>query len=67
MLIQPSPNGPYRVIGGAGGKLNCLKLTGERSKAECTQRQEQTNCDHKAGLVVVKVKVVGTTGLRRLC
>lgn len=32
--IQPSGDGAFHVIGGAGGKLNNLKLTGVRSEAE---------------------------------
>lgn len=34
VLIQPNPDGSARVIGGAGGKLNYLKLTGVRSEGE---------------------------------
>jgi hypothetical protein len=32
-LIQPSTDGAHHVIGGAGGKLNYLKLTGVKSEA----------------------------------
>ncbi|HED35284.1 MAG TPA: hypothetical protein ENJ08_13900, partial [Gammaproteobacteria bacterium] len=38
VLVQPEKNGTYRVIGGAGGKLNFLKLRGVRS--ETTYKQE---------------------------
>ncbi|VAW65328.1 hypothetical protein MNBD_GAMMA11-342 [hydrothermal vent metagenome] len=38
VLVQPEKNGTYRVIGGAGGKLNFLKLRGVRS--ESTYKQE---------------------------
>lgn len=31
VLIQPQPDGSHRVIGGAGGKLNYLKLRGVKS------------------------------------
>jgi len=30
VLIQPAGDGAFRVIGGAGGKLNYLQLTGVR-------------------------------------
>ena len=33
VLVQPAADGAYHVIGGAGGKLNYLKLTGVRSEA----------------------------------
>ncbi len=42
LLIQPSGDGAFRVIGGAGGKLNYLKLTGVRSEAEYAQRQRES-------------------------
>ena len=32
VMIQPSGDGAYRVIGGGGGKLNYLRLTGVRSE-----------------------------------
>lgn len=38
ILIQPTPQGHFRVIGGAGGKLNMLKLRGVKS--ESAYRQE---------------------------
>lgn len=34
VLIQQNPDGSARVVGGAGGKLNYLKLNGVRSEAE---------------------------------
>jgi hypothetical protein len=63
VLIEPSGHdGAYRVIGGAGGKLNYLKLRGVRSeadyKAEASQRaasakgekKRQRERDREAGL-----------------
>ncbi|WP_240655256.1 helicase-related protein [Rhodovarius crocodyli] len=41
VMIQPAGDGAYRVIGGAGGKLNYLKLTGVRSEAEYAQRAKE--------------------------
>ncbi len=37
VLIQPAGDGAYKVIGGADGKLNHLKLTGVRSEADYAQ------------------------------
>jgi hypothetical protein len=34
VLIKPSPDGAYHVIGGAGGSLNNLKLTGIKKEGE---------------------------------
>lgn len=34
LLIQPQPDGSHRVIGGAGGSLNYLKLRGVKSVSE---------------------------------
>ncbi len=62
VLIQPQPDGSARVIGGAGGKLNYLKLRGVKSvgdykqeaaskKAEtAAQRKEQIKADKAAGI-----------------
>lgn len=42
VLIQPHPSGRgYSVVGGAGGKLNYLHLTGVRSEAEYAQRTKE--------------------------
>jgi hypothetical protein len=38
VMIQPSGDGAYRVVGGAGGKLNYLNLTGVGSGAEYASR-----------------------------
>lgn len=66
VMIQPSGDGAFRVIGGAGGKLNYLKLTGVRSEAEYASRakdkaaagrdekKRQQSRDREAGLVGVK-------------
>jgi hypothetical protein len=37
VLIQPAGDGGYKVVGGAGGSLNHLKLTGVRSEADYAQ------------------------------
>lgn len=62
VLIQPQPDGSARVIGGAGGSLNYLKLRGVKSKeqykAEAAQRaddkrakrKEQVEADKAAGV-----------------
>lgn len=62
VLIQPQSDGTARVIGGAGGKLNYLKLRGVKSKgeykAEATQRAQdkrnekaaQKAVDQKSGV-----------------
>lgn len=41
ILIQPTPHGHFRVIGGAGGKLNMLKLRGVKSEAEYRQEHAE--------------------------
>jgi len=68
VMIQPSGDGAYRVIGGAGGKLNYLKLTGVRSEAEYAQRakehaaarrdekRQQASRDKEAGLSGMKAQ-----------
>lgn len=62
VLIQPQPDGSAKVIGGAGGSLNHLRLRGVKShsdyKAEAGQRaaekrqakKEQTAADKAAGI-----------------
>lgn len=47
VLIQPSGDGAFHVIGGAGGKLNYLKLTGVRSEAEYAARQKESAAARK--------------------
>ena len=37
VLIQPAGDGAYHVIGGAGGKLNFLKLRNVKSEADYKQ------------------------------
>jgi superfamily II DNA or RNA helicase len=41
VLVQPNPDGTAHVIGGAGGKLNYLKLRGVRSESEYKKEAEQ--------------------------
>lgn len=41
VLIQETPDGGARVIGGAGGKLNYLKLRAVRSESEYRKEAEQ--------------------------
>ena len=45
VLIQPNPDGTAHVIGGAGGKLNYLKLRGVRSEASYKQEAAQRRKD----------------------
>lgn len=51
VLIQPQPDGSAKVIGGAGGALNHLKLRAVKSKAqykaEAAQRQEERKAKRK--------------------
>lgn len=51
VLIQPTPDGGAKVIGGAGGSLNHLKLRAVKSKAqykaEAAQRQEERKAKRK--------------------
>lgn len=68
VLIQPNPDGSARVIGGAGGKLNYLKLRGVRSATEYKQeaaqkkaaateeRKQQRQRDKEAGILESKTK-----------
>ncbi|WP_443698744.1 helicase-related protein [Pseudomonas sp.] len=52
VLIQPQPDGSAKVIGGAGGSLNHLKLRGVKSvsdyKAEATEKQAGKSAKKKA-------------------
>lgn len=62
ILVQPASDGAYRVVGGADGKLNYLKLTGvkseadyktelhERAKGRQEKKQRQRERDKKDGL-----------------
>jgi superfamily II DNA or RNA helicase len=66
LLVQPAGDGAMKVIGGAGGKLNHLKLTGVRSEADYKQetaqkqaaarerRKEQAKQDKEDGLTESK-------------
>jgi superfamily II DNA or RNA helicase len=66
LLIKPAPDGSFKVIGGAGGKLNHLKLTGVKSEADYKgevaqkqagrreQRRMQRERDKEAGLTESK-------------
>lgn len=68
VLIQPQPDGSAKVIGGAGGKLNHLKLRGVRDpseyKAEAAVREKlrreekkrQAKRDKEAGLTEAKAR-----------
>lgn len=69
ILIQPAGDGSYHVIGGAGGRLNYLKLTGVKEetsyKSEAKQRAQtrreeakrQTARDKAAGTAGSKAKI----------
>jgi hypothetical protein len=66
VLIKPSDDGSFKVIGGAGGKLNHLRLTGVKSEGDYKQearqratsrseeRKRQTAQDKKDGLTASK-------------
>src|SRR4051794_30439906 len=68
LLIQPNPDGSAHVIGGAGGKMNYLKLRAVRSESEYKReavekkkaatevKKEQKKKDKEAGLVESKKK-----------
>lgn len=68
VLIQPNPDGSARVIGGAGGKLNYLKLRAVRSAedykkeaatkkaAAAEERKAQRERDKEAGILESKTK-----------
>src|SRR5690349_8763151 len=68
VLIQPNPDGSAHVIGGAGGKLNYLKIRSVRSEADykreaeqrrkdkAEKRKEQIKADKEAGIHESKAK-----------
>lgn len=68
VLIEPQADGSARVIGGAGGKLNYLKLRGvrkeseykreaeERKKAKAEDAKAQRAKDKEAGILEAKNK-----------
>lgn len=47
VMIQPAADGAYRVIGGAGGKLNYLKLTGVKSEASYKEEAKQRHASRQ--------------------
>jgi hypothetical protein len=70
VLIKPAGDGSFHVVGGAGGKLNYLRLTNVRDKAsyaaEAKQRAQskkeearrQASKDKAAGLTDAKASIV---------
>lgn len=66
VLIQPNPDGSASVIGGAGGKLNYLRLRGvkkeseyakeaeEKKKAKAEEKKVQAQRDKEAGIAEKK-------------
>lgn len=68
VLIQPNPDGSAHVIGGAGGKLQFLKLRGvrkeseykkeaaEKKKAKAEEAKAQRQRDKEAGILESKNK-----------
>jgi SNF2 family DNA or RNA helicase len=67
VLIEPQPDGSHRVIGGAGGSLNYLKLRGVKSVSDykeeaagkaaerAQKRKDQIAADKAAGIHGAKV------------
>ena len=67
-MIQPSGDGAFRVIGGAGGKLNYLKLTGVKPESDYKEsaaraaaanrekKKREREQDKKMGLTESKVR-----------
>ncbi len=68
VIVKPTSDGAMKVIGGAGGKLSHLRLTGVKSEAEYTHearqkaalhkdaRKRQAERDRKDGLTASKAK-----------
>lgn len=68
VLIQPNPDGSAHVIGGAGGKLNMLRLRGvrkeseykkeaeDRKKSKVEEKKAQRAADKEAGVLESKNK-----------
>ena len=66
VLVKPAGDGAFKVIGGAGGKLNHLRLTGVRSEADYKEtarrnqerrreeKKRQTERDRADGLLASK-------------
>lgn len=48
VLIQPQPDGTAKVVGGAGGKLNHLRLTGVRPQGELAETMKARAEERKA-------------------
>lgn len=78
LLIRDNPDGSASVLGGAGGKLNYLRLTGVKSKEQYKQhiqerheavkarKREQVEADKKAGVHEAKQEAKRQlTGQRR--
>ena len=78
ILIQDGPDGSARVIGGAGGALNYLKLrhvrsqseyqkeAAEKKKAKAAEKKEQIKRDKEAGIHESKKKAKADLRLQRL-
>lgn len=47
VLIQPQPDGSAKVIGGAGGSLNHLRLRGVKSKSDYKEEAKQKAADKR--------------------
>lgn len=77
VLIQDNPDGSASVIGGAGGKLNYLKLRGvrskeeyarsalERQKARKEERKKQRQLDKQTGVYEAKQAARKDVALQR--
>jgi len=63
VLIQPQPDGSAKVIGGAGGKLNHLRLTGIKPQSEYadTLRQRAVERRERAAGQKARDKELGLT------
>lgn len=53
VLVQVQKDGSAKVIGGAGGALNHLRLTGVRSEAQYREEAAQRAQEHRAREAVV--------------
>lgn len=47
VLIQPQPDGTHRVIGGAGGKLNYLRLDKVKTRKQLAEERKQRDKDKR--------------------
>lgn len=78
VLIQENPDGSAHVIGGAGGKLNYLKLRSVRSESDykreaeqrkkdkAAQRKEQRKRDKETGILESKKKAQENVRAQRM-